>query len=300
MTIVGTALAENLLHNGSFEERDKTRSDFPAFWAEQASADDLPLQFGGEHYEGATSALIPGDDKPHAWRQTIHSPTVRTFTLSAMVKGEDAHFGREGYAMLYGHIIYKDRPYEDATHFYAKLPPGTFDWKKISVVGAANKDYPIECVYITVTGRLSTGQMMVDQVELTEDRSATPEALLAGKVDDLMKQLDRVGAVDTTVDVAREHLNIAKQKLAAADQSAATAEWIAAADALSHDCVGGDVPGCHERQAGRGAHDLSRRCQHQSRLRPISGDTRKGPRQWRLSVAGLMGLCGLSVECAAG
>ncbi len=235
MACAGVAPAENLLHNGSFEERDKVRSEFPAFWTEQASAGDLPLQFAGEHYEGATSALIPGDDKPHAWRQTIHSPAVRTFTLSAMAKGEDAHFGREGYAMLYGHIIYKDRPYEDATHFYAKLPPGTFDWKKISIVGAANKDYPIEYVYITVTGRLSAGQMMVDQVELTEDRSATPEALLTGKVDDLMKQLDRIGAGDATVGVAREHLKIAKQKLGAADQSAATTEWIAAADALSHD-----------------------------------------------------------------
>ena len=216
--------------------------------------------------------MIPGDDKPHAWRQTIHSPAVRTFTLSAMVKGEDAHFGREGYAMLYGHIIYKDRPYEDATHFYAKLPPGTFDWKKISVVGAANKDYPIECVYITVTGRLSAGQMMVDQVELTEDRSATPEALLAGKIDDLMKQLDRVGAVDATVDVAREHLSIAKQKLAAADQPAATAGMDRGGRCAEPQCLGGDVPGCDERQAGRSAHDLSRRRQQQSRLRPISGD----------------------------
>ena len=36
MVCARVAPAENLLHNGSFEERDKARADFPAFWTEQA------------------------------------------------------------------------------------------------------------------------------------------------------------------------------------------------------------------------------------------------------------------------
>src|SRR4051812_10188589 len=99
--------AAALLENGSFERRDVADPSSPAMWTERATTGDLPLEFSGEHYEGAASGVIPGDGKSHSWRQAVKSPPIRTFTISAMVKADNAAIAHDGYALLYGHILYK-------------------------------------------------------------------------------------------------------------------------------------------------------------------------------------------------
>ena len=238
LLMLSPALAENLLKNGSFEERDPAKRALPKYWTE-ASPSAAPLEFTGYHYQGATSGMIVGDGKEHIWRQNVLAPPVRAFTLSAFVKADDVKFtAKDDYAYLYGHIIYKGLPYESATHFFAKIQPGTYDWKRVSIVGGANNDAPIEMVLISVTGKFSGGKMYVDQVALSGNEQLTPEALLRGKVEDLNKQLARIEGADASVAEAQKRLAEAKKLLdekSAGSIDPATQQWIGACEALSHE-----------------------------------------------------------------
>ncbi len=230
----GAARAENLLRNSGFEERDKAAPELPAYWTERHHQSS-PLSFAAEHYEGKAAGLIVGDGRMYLWRQNVMSPAVKAFTLSGFVKADDVAMDRDGYAHLYGHILYKGQPYESATHFFAKIPPGTYDWKRIAVTGAAVKEYAIEMVQVSVTGRLKSGRLYVDKVELTENRDLSPEGTLALKIDDLLRQFDRVGAVDASIGQARQLLEAARASLRASppDLTAAECKWIDAARAVS-------------------------------------------------------------------
>ena len=158
-SLVPNASAQNLLCNGSFEERDPTSADRPGSWSDIV-ANTSSLEFASEHHDGAQSAMIVADGKDHSWRQTVEHPTERAYTLSAMVKTQDLDLSANGdYAFVYGHIIYKGLAYSNATHFFIKIPPGTADWKRLTVSTQTSNDTPIEKILITVNGKLSAGRV---------------------------------------------------------------------------------------------------------------------------------------------
>jgi uncharacterized lipoprotein YddW (UPF0748 family) len=227
------AQAENLLQNGSFEQRDANRQ-FPAFWTE-THHESTPLQFTGEHHHGATSGVMIGDGKSHLWRQNVAAPKEKAFTLSAFVKASGMTLAqRDDYAFLYGHILYKNQPYESATHFYVSIPPGSYDWKKISVTGGSRPDLEVDSIQISVTCRFSSGKVMVDEVSLSPNEELSPETCLLNKIEDLQSQLKRIGPVDDSVTKASAALDSAKSLLTVKkDLAAAKEQWIVAARAVS-------------------------------------------------------------------
>lgn len=232
---VTSACGQNLLKNPSFEQRDG-ESPTPIDWAEAISGAQ-PLAFGAEHHEGARSAAIVGDGQLHAWRQVVADPTPRAYTLTAMIKGQGIDLsGHDDHAMVYGHILYKGLAYSNATHFFIKIPPGTYDWTRFTVATQTSANAPIEKVLITVTGRMSAGHAYVDQVELLPNADLSPEARLKGKVDDLKSNLRRVGDIDPSVAQANQELDAALAALAQSpvDLKTADTHWVAAARALSH------------------------------------------------------------------
>ena len=207
----GAKVLSQVLVNGSFEQRSVADARLAEAWAQEGAAG---LALVSDHYEGAAGAMLVGDGKVRGWRQHVETPAERTFTLGAMVKAEGVSLGaREDFAFLYGHILYRGRPYSEATHFYARIPAGTYDWRRISVEGAAFREDAIEAVLVTVTGKLSAGRLFVDGVELTAARSLEAHVLMANKVSDLRKQLLRVCPVDGTVVKALEHLRIAEDAI---------------------------------------------------------------------------------------
>ncbi|HEX7010474.1 MAG TPA: family 10 glycosylhydrolase, partial [Phycisphaeraceae bacterium] len=229
------AAAENLLKNPGFEEHDASGSSYPAHWTAKQH-DALPLAFTPEHYEGKAAAMLVGDGQVHTWRQDVDHPSQKAWTLSAMVKAEGVRFGRDDHAYLYVHVIYEGRPYSDATHFYVRLDPGTYDWKRVSVSGAALQNAPIQKLHVSVTGRFQAGRIYVDDVSLTEKVSLLPASLLENKITDLMQGLDRIGEVDESVTAARQWLDKALAALhqPQPDLGAASSHWVSAAKSLSH------------------------------------------------------------------
>lgn len=229
-----TIHAQNLLQNGSFEQRDPANRELPASWTEKHHQSD-PCQFTGEHHHGATSALLVGNGKPQLFRQTVDNPASKAFTLSAYVRGVNAAFTeRDDFVFVYGHILYKDAAYDQATHFFIPVPPGSYDWKKLTVTGGARPDLQVGSIQISITGKFSSGQVMVDEVSLSANEELSPEACLLNKIDDLDTQLKRIGAVDDSVAKSQAALASARQSLKdKQDLNVATNHWVAAARAVS-------------------------------------------------------------------
>lgn len=231
------AAAHNFVRNGSFEERDPADSSLPRYWTEKHHGSG-PLAFTGEHHDGAAGALLVGDGKPRLWRQNVTHVPVRAYTLSAMVKAEGITFAeRDDHAFVYGHILYEGQPYEAATHFFLTIKPGTYDWTRLSVPAIAPGNVPIEMIQISVTGKFASGRAVIDQVSLTANEEFSPEGSLRSKVEDLERQLARVGDVDASVAEARKLLAEAATMLKAEkpDLTAATNQWVAACRAVSRD-----------------------------------------------------------------
>lgn len=231
-----SAASDNLVKNPGFEELDSTNPNVARYWTD-ATGEGLPLQISSEHHEGAAGAMIPGDNRFHEWQQNVMNPQARAFTVSLFVKAVNAVQARDHAPEIYCYIKYKGRGFHDATHLPIRFPLGSYDWKKLTISGAASSAYEIESVQLRIGGRLASGSIYVDQVELTEARALSPQSLLRNKVQDLVNQLDRVGAVDGSVVEARTHLNAALTLLdtETEDLAPASKEWEAGAKALSHE-----------------------------------------------------------------
>ena len=228
--------AENLLQNGGLEQPDETNRRLPAHWTD-GHQQAKPLQFTSVHYEGKRAALMKGDSQWRMWRQDVMAPRGRSWLLRAMVKSENVVLGKDDYAHLYCHVIYRDQPYSMADHFSVKFQPGQNDWVELSVVGAATQAYPIEKLHITIGGKFTKGLYYIDDVLLTEDKSLTDESLLAAKIVDLRHHLQRVGFIDDSVDPCLGWLDKADAALAQSppETGSANSHWHSAAKMLSHE-----------------------------------------------------------------
>ena len=84
--------------------------------------------------------------------------------------------GKDDYAHLFCHVIYRDQPYSTHDYFKVSFEPGQNDWTEFSVVGAATQSYPIEKLHITIGGKFTRGRYYIDDVQLTEDKSLAEES----------------------------------------------------------------------------------------------------------------------------
>ncbi|MDC0935678.1 family 10 glycosylhydrolase [Pirellulales bacterium] len=239
------ASADNLLLNPGFEQRVSSESSTPAHWT-AGTGPARPLQLSSVHFEGKSSAMLVDDGQEHMWRQDVVAPKDRRWVLSARVKAYGVAFGKGDYMRLYGHIIYKDQPYSTATHFYASAKPGSYDWSVLAVDGAARTDLTVDRIHVSVLGKFDQGRIFVDDVRLTQHQEQpSAAAQLANKIQDLQKQLHRVGPIDDTVDQAQAELSAALMALEdnppAVEQ--ATDHWQAAARATSHSVWAAMYPG---------------------------------------------------------
>ncbi|MEZ6193656.1 MAG: family 10 glycosylhydrolase [Phycisphaerales bacterium] len=230
------AVGDNLVVNGGLERALPENPTLPQAW-DQTHHQYEPLIFSPIHYEGKLSGMMVGDGVARMWRQDIHTPPERSWRLSAMVKSESVVLGKDDYIRLYAHVIYKDQPYETATHFSVDVRPGSDDWNRIAVNGAALRDDPIEKIHVSILGKFSGGRVYFDDVSLTSDMTLSDESLLANKIKDLRENLKRVGEVDGSVARCVEWLDKADAALAqdTPDVGSATSHWHSAAKMLSHE-----------------------------------------------------------------
>ncbi len=158
---------ENLLRNPGFEQLDKANA--PAGWKLAGGRVKSPLVTESPH-GGKTAMRVAGDGQSVVWQQEVADLSTRCYMASGWFRANKlqinpAASGKE-YARFYFHILYKDRPYADTTHAYADLPPGTYDWKRISVRLVPKTQWPIEKIRVNVVAHFSAGSFDFDDVSL--------------------------------------------------------------------------------------------------------------------------------------
>lgn len=155
--------------NGGFE----TRGD-----------DGLPVRwkaFGPKNWEFTAEAARTGDhglrfrpsDAQQWFRQQQPGFDTRAYTVSGWFRAKDFKVGegKDKHARLYIHVLYQDRPYSDANHFYYDLPTGTYDWRKCSVRIVPKTTWPVSEFWVTLTSQFDAGTLDCDDISI---EPATP------------------------------------------------------------------------------------------------------------------------------
>jgi len=234
IVISNTVFGENLIKNGGFEQI-QAGAEFPEHWTEKHHQ-YKPLQIAPRHYQGKIAAMVVGDGQQYMWRQKIKAPKGHAFNLSAFVRADNAKYkSKDDSVQVYLHIVYKDRPYSDTKHIYKKFDDGGYDWIKYEVSGMANVDYEIDHLLVSVMGKISSGFMFIDKLELIESEESGPVALLRRKVNDLAENLKRILTADSSVEQALANCDKSLEYLKISDIEQAKKYWVQAAKSVSHD-----------------------------------------------------------------
>jgi len=103
-------------------------------------------------HSGRRVGRIVGDNRQHAWRQTLEHPATRLYEASGWfrAKGAKADPNPDGFARFYFHILYRDRPYSEATHVWTDIPLGTYDWRRLTVRLTPKTEWPVGQIWVTV------------------------------------------------------------------------------------------------------------------------------------------------------
>jgi len=166
-TAVGMQSPKNLLQNPGFEEMDT--ASIPIGWERIGGRPGMSLTDQSPH-GGKTAVHVVGDGQSVSWRQEVADLPTRSYIASGWFRANKlqinpADASKES-ARFYCHILYKDRPYSDATHVFADIPPGTYDWRLITVRLVPKTQWAIEKVRVSVVTRLSGGSFDFDDLSL--------------------------------------------------------------------------------------------------------------------------------------
>ena len=121
-------------------------------------------------HTGGHAGRIAGDGRLRAWRQEVPNPATAIYEATGWFRARGLTIqpkaGVDQFARFYFHILYKDRPYSDATHVFADIPPGTYDWRRIAVRLVPQVQWPIEKIRVTVAAQASAGTLDFDDLSL--------------------------------------------------------------------------------------------------------------------------------------
>ncbi len=195
---------KNLLNNSGFEGL-LTAQKMPSGWYVPTESQP-PLLDATEAQSGKCSILFVGDRKSHALRQDVKPPAAAGFIVGGYVKAENVFFGPGEYAYIYGHILYKDRPYTDASHFHFRVRPGTYAWHRVEEKGLPIPKYQIEKVLVTCTAKFASGKIWFDDLFLVEASWRTDLEKIADEADKVAKRLDEAAAAGVDVAASRAKL----------------------------------------------------------------------------------------------
>lgn len=150
--------------NGDFEIAQQGK--VPADWK----------PFGPENWELTADAAHSGQrgvrfspaDAQQWLRQERPGLPTRAYTISGWFRAKDLKFGegKDRHARLYVHVLYQDRPYADANHFYYDLPEGSYDWQRVGLRLVPKMDWPVSAFWVTLTAQFEAGTLDCDDIRI--------------------------------------------------------------------------------------------------------------------------------------
>ncbi len=122
------------------------------------------------HRTGARGLVIRPEGEECFCRQEVSGLGHRPLVLTGWFRAEGVEIAPEAdpeqYARFYVHMLYRDRPYGDTSHFYVDIPPGTYDWRRLAVQVRPRVDLTPEKLWVTVAARFPVGTLQVDDLGL--------------------------------------------------------------------------------------------------------------------------------------
>ena len=151
------------LPNGGFETLDEQGN--PAGWMAPGGFQVGTVETGEAH-SGQHFARLTGDGTQVCWRQELDPAPDGRWVGVGWFRAKDVKLAEGDFLRFYFHILYRDRPYAEATQRYLDLPSGTYDWRRYAVSLAPASAYPVKAIWVTVAAKMSSGQIDFDDLSL--------------------------------------------------------------------------------------------------------------------------------------
>lgn len=148
---------------------------------EQVGEDGIPAEwvpFGPRNWElsaeaahsGAVGLVLRPSEEQQWLRQQQEGVRTQAFVVSGWFKAKGVRFaperGNAEHARLYVHVLYRDRPYAEGLQVWVDIPPGTYDWRRFSVMVTPNVAWPIAEFRVTITAQFAEGALFCDDIEV--------------------------------------------------------------------------------------------------------------------------------------
>lgn len=155
------------LQNGDLEQIAENKQ--PMIW-QTPSGFEAPEIIAEDPHGGQRAGRIAGDGKQRAWRQTVEASATRIYVVSGWFRAKDVRLDESAkdFARLYVHILYKDRPYAEATHVFSDLPSGNYGWRRFALRFTPKPAYPLAQIWVTAAAKLSSGALDFDDLALRQ------------------------------------------------------------------------------------------------------------------------------------
>ena len=168
--IAATAMAQGpapALVNPSFEQGEPGK--LPSGWMSPDNLSPAPVA-EDVACTGRRSAAFLSGAPAQIVRQELTEPGRQPVIVSGYFRADglafDAAAERLEYARLYVHVLYADRPYADASHFWTDIPPGTYDWRRVAVSVRPKPDLEPAQMWVSVAARPGSGTLYADDLEI--------------------------------------------------------------------------------------------------------------------------------------
>ncbi|NLY02866.1 MAG: hypothetical protein GXY83_42980 [Rhodopirellula sp.] len=99
-------------------------------------------------------------------RQKVTIDGCEPLSVEGFFQADAVEMGKKDYARLYIHLLYKDRPYDEHSHFFVDLPPGTWPRRRFSVHVQPKPGLPASELWVTIATRFSKGELGVDDLSI--------------------------------------------------------------------------------------------------------------------------------------
>ena len=188
----GDAAASDVpvLRNASFGQVDP--NGLPAGW-QLAAGDPSAVRIDEVGAgQGKTCVVLQGDGKELHLRQKMAVDGSGPVMIGGFFQAKGIQTGDASYLRLYIHVLYKDRPYSDHSHYFVNLPAGTWDRRRFQVQVQPKPGLEPSELWVTIATRFDKGELRTNGLSIVSlesycDINRWTRAREAIRIDDMSR-----------------------------------------------------------------------------------------------------------------
>lgn len=111
--------------------------------------------------EGEKCVVLDGRGKELYLRQKLPVEGLRPVMLGGFFQADGIQAGEGDYLRLYVHVLYRDRPYEEHSHFHVDLPGGTWPRRRFQLQVIPKPGLEPSELWVTVATHFAKGELRI-------------------------------------------------------------------------------------------------------------------------------------------